>query len=105
MFLIVYIFEYVPIKSNNMKKSIEKISDDAMSQLAKIGQLIRQHRELFKITANVTAEAGRYISDDTAPYWEGWTHSKHRSLSLIEAHSVYERNKRFLDNENLSDSE
>jgi hypothetical protein len=26
-------------------------------------------------------------------------------LSLIEAHSVYERNKRFLDNENLSDSE
>jgi hypothetical protein len=26
-------------------------------------------------------------------------------LSLIEAHSIYERNKRFLDIENLSDSE
>ena len=26
-------------------------------------------------------------------------------LSLVEAHSIYERNKRFLDVENLSDSE
>ena len=26
-------------------------------------------------------------------------------LSLIEAHSIYERNKRFLDTENLSDTE
>jgi hypothetical protein len=26
-------------------------------------------------------------------------------LSPIEAHSIYERNKRFLDSENLSDSE
>ena len=26
-------------------------------------------------------------------------------LSLVEAHSIYERNKRFLDTENLSDSE
>jgi hypothetical protein len=26
-------------------------------------------------------------------------------LSLIETHSIYERNKRFLDSENLSDSE
>jgi hypothetical protein len=26
-------------------------------------------------------------------------------LSLIEAHSIYERNKRFFDIENLSDSE
>jgi hypothetical protein len=26
-------------------------------------------------------------------------------LSLVEAHSIYERNKRFLDIENLSDSE
>jgi hypothetical protein len=26
-------------------------------------------------------------------------------LSLVEAHSIYERNQRFLDSENLSDSE
>ena len=39
-----------------MKKSIEKISDGAMSQLAKIGQLIRQHRKSFKITANAAAQ-------------------------------------------------
>ena len=26
-------------------------------------------------------------------------------LSLVEAHSIYERNKRFLDSESLSDSE
>ena len=39
-----------------MKKKLEKISDDAMSQLAEIGQLIRQHRKSFKITANASAE-------------------------------------------------
>ena len=36
-----------------MKK---KISNDAISQLADIGQLIRQHRRSFKITANAAAQ-------------------------------------------------
>ena len=39
-----------------MKKKIDKISDDAVGQLADIGQLIRQHRKSFKITANATGE-------------------------------------------------
>ena len=39
-----------------MKKSIEKISNDAISQLVDIGQLIRQHRKSFKITANAAAQ-------------------------------------------------
>jgi len=39
-----------------MKKNIERMSDDAVSQLAEIGQLIRQHRKSFKITANAAAE-------------------------------------------------
>ena len=39
-----------------MKKNIEKISNDAISQLADIGQLIRQHRKSFKITANAAAQ-------------------------------------------------
>ena len=39
-----------------MKKKIEKISDSAVSQLAEIGQLVRQHRKSFKITANAAAE-------------------------------------------------
>ena len=39
-----------------MKKNIEKISNDAISQLADIGQLIRQHRRSFKITANAAAQ-------------------------------------------------
>tara|TARA_B110000503_G_scaffold25107_1_gene39647 strand:- start:268 stop:585 length:318 start_codon:yes stop_codon:yes gene_type:complete len=39
-----------------MKRNIEKISNDAISQLADIGQLIRQHRRSFKITANAAAQ-------------------------------------------------
>jgi DNA-binding XRE family transcriptional regulator len=144
-----------------MKKSIEKISDDAVSQLAKIGQLIRQHRKSFKITANAAAEAGEisrvtlhriekgeptvsmgaylnvisaldlnfHVSTKGDVGYEAyrnrvgqipvrisladypqlkelaWHVQGVGDLSLIEAHSVYERNKRFLDNENLSDSE
>ena len=39
-----------------MKKNIAKISNDAISQLVDIGQLIRQHRKSFKITANAAAQ-------------------------------------------------
>ena len=39
-----------------MKRNIEKISNDAISQLVDIGQLIRQHRKSFKITANAAAQ-------------------------------------------------
>ena len=39
-----------------MKKNIGKISVDPVNQLADIGQLIRQHRKSFKITANAAAE-------------------------------------------------
>lgn len=144
-----------------MKKKIEKISDDAISQLAEIGQLTRQHRKSFKITANAAAETagisrvtlhriekgeptvsmGAYLNvisaldlnlhlsakGDTEYEANGndvgklpvrislsdypqlkelaWHVQGVDELSLIEAHSIYERNKRFLDTENLSDSE
>ena len=144
-----------------MKKKIEKISDDAISQLAEIGQLIRQHRKSFKITANAAAETagisrvtlhriekgeptvsmGAYLNvisaldlnlhlsakGDTEYEANGndvgklpvrislsdypqlkelaWHVQGVDELSLIEAHSIYERNKRFLDSESLSDSE
>ncbi len=144
-----------------MKKKIEKISDDAVSQLADIGQLIRQHRKSFKITANAAAETagisrvtlhriergeptvsmGAYLNvisaldlslhlsaktdiENTAnadsvgklpvrislsdyPQLKelAWHVRGVDELSLVEAHSIYERNKRFLDSENLSDSE
>ena len=38
-----------------MKKNIKNLSDDAVSQLAAIGQLIRQHRKSFKITTNAAS--------------------------------------------------
>ena len=144
-----------------MKKKIEKISDDAVSQLADIGQLIMQHRKSFKITANAAAETagisrvtlhriekgestvsmGAYLNvmsaldlkfhlskkgdagcdsnrskvgqlpvrillDDYPQLKElAWHVQGVDELSLVEAHSIYERNKRFLDTENLSDSE
>jgi DNA-binding XRE family transcriptional regulator len=144
-----------------MKKNIEKISDDAVSQLADIGQLIRQHRKSFKITANAAAETagisrvtlhriekgeptvsmGAYLNVISAlnlnfhlstegdvgcdadrdrvghlpvrisladyPQLKelAWHVQGVNELSLIEAHSIYERNQRFLDSENLSDSE
>jgi DNA-binding XRE family transcriptional regulator len=144
-----------------MRKNIEKISDDAVSQLADIGQLIRQHRKSFKITANAAAETagisrvtlhriekgeptvsmGAYLNvisaldlslhlsaktdiESTAnadsvgklpvrlslsdyPQLKelAWHVRGVDELSLVEAHSIYERNKRFLDSENLSDSE
>ena len=144
-----------------MKKNIEKISNDAISQLADIGQLIRQHRRSFKITANAAAQTagisrvtlyriekgeptvsmGAYLNVVSAldltlhlsakgsKGYEGngddvdklpvrlsfsdypqlkelaWHVQGVDELSLVEAHSIYERNKRFLDIENLSDSE
>ncbi len=144
-----------------MKKKIEKISDDAVRQLADIGQLIRQHRKSFKITANAAAETagisrvtlhriesgeptvsmGAYLNvisaldlslhlsaktdiENTAnadsvgklpvrlslsdyPQLKelAWHVQGVDELSLAEAHSIYERNKRFLDSANLSDSE
>ena len=144
-----------------MKKKIEKISDDAVSQLADIGQLIMQHRKSFKITANAAAETagisrvtlhriergeptvsmGAYLNVISAldlnlhlsaktdvantanadsvgklpvrislsdyPQLKelAWHVRGVDELSLVEAHSIYERNKRFLDSENLSDSE
>lgn len=144
-----------------MKKKIEKISDNAVGQLADIGQLIMQHRKSFKITANAAAETagisrvtlhriekgeptvsmGAYLNvmsaldlnlhlsaktdiGDTAnagsvgklpvrvslsdyPHLKelAWHVQGVDELSLVEAHSIYERNKRFLDTENLSDSE
>ena len=144
-----------------MKKKIEKISDDAVSQLAGIGQLIMQHRKAFKITANAAAETagisrvtlhriekgestvsmGAYLnvmsaldlnlhlsaktdSGNTAnagsvgklpvrlslseyPQLKelAWHVQGVDELSLVEAHSIYERNKRFLDSESLSDTE
>ena len=144
-----------------MKKNIERMSDDAVSQLAEIGQLIRQHRKSFKITANAAAETagisrvtlhriekgeptvsmGAYLNVMSAldlnlhlsakgdvefeacrnrvgqlpvrisladyPQLKelAWHVQGVDELTLIEAHSIYERNKRFLDIENLSDSE
>ena len=144
-----------------MKKNIEKISNDAISQLADIGQLIRQHRRSFKITANAAAQTagisrvtlyriekgeptvsmGAYLNvasalglylhlstktdrDNAAngsnvgklpvrlslsdyPQLKqlAWHVQGVDELSLLEAHSIYERNQRFLDIENLSDSE
>jgi DNA-binding XRE family transcriptional regulator len=144
-----------------MKKNIERMSDDAVSQLAEIGQLIRQHRKSFKITANAAAETagisrvtlhriekgeptvsmGAYLNVMSAldlnlhlcaktdikntanadsvgklpvrlsladyPQLKelAWHVRGVDELSLVEAHSIYERNKRFLDSENLSDSE
>ncbi len=144
-----------------MKKKIEKISDNAVGQLADIGQLIRQHRKSFKITANAAAETagisrvtlhriekgestvsmGAYLNVISAldlnlhlsaktdkgntanagsagklpirlslsdyPQLKelAWHVQGVDELSLVEAHSIYERNKRFLDTENLSDSE
>ena len=144
-----------------MKRSIAKISDDAISQLAEIGQLIRQHRRSFKITANAAAETagisrvtlhriekgeptvsmGAYLNivsalglhlhlsaktdiEDAAngnnvdklpvrillsDYPQLKVLAGHvsgvKELSLVEAYSVYDRNKRFLDIESLSDSE
>lgn len=40
---------------NRMKKNTGKIAENAVSQLAAIGQLIRQYRKLFKINANAAA--------------------------------------------------
>ena len=144
-----------------MKRNIEKISNDAISQLVDIGQLIRQHRKSFKITANAAAQTagisrvtlhriekgeptvsmGAYLNvasaldlnlhlsakgskgyevngDDVGklpvrlsfsdyPQLKelAWHVQGVDELSLVEAHSIYERNKRFLDIENLSDSE
>ena len=144
-----------------MKKNIEKISNDAISQLTDIGQLIRQHRKSFKITANAAAQTagisrvtlhriekgeptvsmGAYLNVTSAldlnlhlsakeskgyevngddlgklpvrlsfsdyPQLKelAWHVQEVDELSLVEAHSIYERNKRFLDVENLSDSE
>ena len=150
-----------------MKKNIEKISNDAISQLVDIGQLIRQHRKSFKITANAAAQTagisrvtlhriekgeptvsmGAYLNVASAldlnlhlsakGIREGGGNRGHEAngndvdklpvrlsfsdypqlkelawhvqgvdeLSLVEAHSIYERNKRFLNIENLSDSE
>ncbi len=144
-----------------MKKKIEKISDNAVGQLADIGQLIMQHRKSFKITANAAAETagisrvtlhriekgestvsmGAYLNVISAldlnlhlsaktdigntanagsvgklpvrlslsdyPQLKelAWHVQGVDELSLVEAHSIYERNKRFLDTENLSDSE
>jgi DNA-binding XRE family transcriptional regulator len=144
-----------------MKKKIEKISDDAVSQLVEIGQLIMRHRKSFKITANAAAETagisrvtlhriekgeptvgmGAYLNvisalnlkfhlskkgdagcdanrgrvgqlpvrislEDYPQLKElAWHVQGVGELSPIEAHSIYERNKRFLDSENLSDSE
>ena len=144
-----------------MKKNIEKLSEDAINQLAEIGQVIRQHRKLFKITANATAKTagisrvtlhriekgeptvsmGAYLNvvsalnlnlhlsaeDDIAYKTDennagklpvrimlsdypqlkelAWHVQGIDELSLIEAHSIYERNRRFLDIGNLSDSE
>ncbi|MCS5592506.1 MAG: helix-turn-helix domain-containing protein [Gammaproteobacteria bacterium] len=144
-----------------MKKNIEKISDNAVSQLAEIGQLVRQHRKSFKITANAAAETagisrvtlhriekgepsvsmGGYLNvisalglhlhltvkDDVeseadtekvgllpvrialADYPQlkelAWHVPGVDELTLIEAHSIYERNKRFLESESLSESE
>lgn len=39
-----------------MKRNIEKLSEGVIDQLAKIGQIIRQYRKSFKITANAAAE-------------------------------------------------
>ena len=144
-----------------MKKNIEKISDNAVSQLAEIGQLVRQHRKSFKITANAAAETagisrvtlhriekgepsvsmGGYLNvisalglhlhltvkDDVeseadtekvgllpvrialadSPQLKelAWHVPGVDELTLIEAHSIYERNKRFLESESLSESE
>ena len=144
-----------------MKKNIEKISNDAISQLTDIGQLIRQHRKSFKITANAAAQTagisrvtlhriekgeptvsmGAYLNvtsaldlnlhlsakeskgyevngDDVGklpvrlsfsdyPQLKelAWHVQGVDELSLVEAHSIYERNKRFLDVEKFSDSE
>ncbi len=144
-----------------MKKNIKNLSDDAVSQLAAIGQLIRQHRKSFKITANATAETADIsrvtlhriekgeptvsmsaylnvvsalglhlhlsaktdienatngdnvgklpvrisLSDYPQLKELAWHVQGVGELSLIETHSIYERNKRFLDIENLSDSE
>ena len=144
-----------------MKKNIKKISNDAISQLADIGQLIRQHRKSFKITANAVAQTagisrvtlhriekgeptvsmGAYLnvvsaldltlhlsakeskgyevnggdvgklpvrlsfSDYPQLRELAWHVQGVDELSLFEAHSIYERNKRFLDIENLSDTE
>ena len=146
---------------NIMKKNIEKLSNDAICQLVDIGQLIRQHRKSFKITANAAAQTagisrvtlhriekgeptvsmGAYLNvicalglhlnlsaktdrenaasgDDVGklpvrlsfsdyPQLKelAWHVQGVDELSLVEAHSIYERNKRFLDIENLSDSE
>lgn len=144
-----------------MKKNIEKLSEGAINQLAEIGQVIRQHRKSFKITANATAKTagisrvtlhriekgeptvsmGAYLNvvsalnlnlhlsaeDDIAYKTDennagklpvrimlsdypqlkelAWHVQGVDELSLIEAHSIYERNRRFLDIGNLSDSE
>ena len=147
-----------------MTKNIEKIPNDAICQLVDIGQLIRQHRRSFKITANAAAQTagisrvtlhriekgeptvsmGAYLNvvsaldlnlhlsakgdkDDKGYEVNGddvgklpvrlsfsdypqlkelaWHVQGVDELSLVEAHSIYERNKRFLDVENLSDSE
>ena len=144
-----------------MKKNIEQLSTGASNPLAEIGQIIRQHRKSFKITANSAAETagisrvtlhriekgeptvsmGAYLNvisaldlsldlsaKDKMEYEvkgndEGklpvrimlsdypqlkqlaWHVQGVDELSLIEAHSIYERNKRFLDNDKLSDSE
>lgn len=39
-----------------MRKNIEEMSDDEVSQLVEIGQLISPHRKSFKITVNAAAE-------------------------------------------------
>lgn len=143
-----------------MKKKIDKISEDAVSQFPDIGQRIRQHRKAFKITANATGETagislvtlhriekgdpsegmGAYLNvisaldlkfhlskkevagcdsnrsrvsqlpvrillDDYPQLKKfAWHVQGVDELSPVEAHSIYERNKRFLNRENLSES-
>lgn len=161
MYHIIDILIFMYIIWHIMKKKIEKLSDDAVRQLADIGQLIMQHRKSFKITANAAAKTagisrvtlgriekgeptvsmGAYLNvisaldlnlhlsanndeENTAntgsvgklpvrlslsdyPQLKelAWHVQGVDELSLVEAHSIYERNKRFLDSESLSDSE
>ena len=63
-----------------MKKKIEKISDDAVGQLADIGQLIMQHRKSFKITANAAAETAGISRVTLHRIEKGESHREHGCL-------------------------
>ena len=144
-----------------MKKNIERMSDDAVSQLAEIGQLIRQHRKSFKITANAaagtagisrvtlhriekgepTVSMGAYLNVMSALDLNlhlsakgdvGYEASRNRvgqlpnrisltdhpqlkalawhvqgldQLTPLEAHGLYQRNGRFIEQDKLGESE